>query len=248
MTTENDHPHGDFDSSLLRPRRLVNEIVPILRQQILSGRFAPGERLNEIKLAAMLQVSRPPIREALQALRAEGLVRTVAGRGTYVASFDPQAIEHLSEVRQALECAAARLAAIRASDDRIDELAKLLQRTEDAIADPGRPYPRDLDFHEQILEMSGNPKLVEASRGVTTQLELARARSGGIPGRAQAAYTEHHRILEALRARDADAAAEAMAAHLDAARAHVRQLLRSGDAAEAARSDAAGSAKPKEAR
>ncbi|MCX4094644.1 GntR family transcriptional regulator [Nocardia sp. alder85J] len=225
-------PLGDFDSSVFRPRRLADEVTPILRQSILSGTFAPGERLNEVELAAQLNISRPPIREALQALIGEGLVRTVAGRGTFVASFDLETVGHLAEVRQALECAAARLAAVRADDAALDELEKFLVRTGEALGDPDRPYPRDLDFHQQILEMSGNPRLVDTARGVTTQLRLARARSGGVPDRARAAYTEHHRIYRALRERDPEAAAAAMADHLDAAQAHVRQLLPDRDSEE----------------
>ncbi|WP_019928490.1 GntR family transcriptional regulator [Nocardia sp. BMG111209] len=225
-------PLPNFDSSVFRPRRLAEEVVPLLRQSILSGTFAPGERLNEVELAAQLNISRPPIREALQALIGEGLVRTVAGRGTFVASFDLETVGHLAEVRRALECAAAGLAAVRAGDAALDELEKFLARTGDALGDAARPYPRDLDFHQQILEMSGNPKLVDTARAVTTQLQLARARSGGVPGRARTAYAEHHRIYRALRDRDPEAAAAAMADHLDAAQAHVRQLLHDRDSEE----------------
>jgi GntR family transcriptional regulator, rspAB operon transcriptional repressor len=224
------NPQGAEDP-MFRPRRFAEDVVTILRQMILSGELAAGERINEIKLADRLKISRSPIREAMQTLAGEGLVISVSGRGAFVASFDMEAVDHLLEVRATLECAAARFATVRADDASLDELEAFLMRTKDALGDTGHPYPRDLDFHEQVVAMSGNPKLMDTVRGVTTQYQLARARSSQNPGRAQAAYAEHCRIYQALRARDADAAAAAMAEHLEAAQAHVREVLR-GDGAE----------------
>lgn len=214
---------------VFRVRRFAEEVVTILREKILSGEYEPGERVNEIKLAETLKISRSPVREALQTLAGEGLVRTVSGRGAYVATFDVPTVGHLSEVRSALECAAANLAAQRASEQDLDQLELFLVRTKDALGDTGLPYPRDLDFHQQILKLSGNPKLVETARGIALQLQLARARSGEQPARAQHAYEEHYRIYQALRDRDAAAAAAAMGDHLAAAREHVLHLLEGTD-------------------
>ncbi|MEO3797477.1 FadR/GntR family transcriptional regulator [Nonomuraea sp. B10E15] len=217
-------PEG-FDSSVFQSRRFADEVATIIRQLILSGQFEPGERLNELNLAETLSISRSPIREALQALAAEGLVRAVPGRGMFVAAFDAVAIDQLAEVRQALECKAARLAAERADDDLLDALGRLLASTKAALADPDHPYPRDLDFHQQVLDMSGNLKLVETARSVSRQFQLARARSGESPPRAKAAFEEHYRIYEAIRARDPEEADAAMHAHLEASRQNVRQLF-----------------------
>lgn len=229
------NPRG-IEDPMFRPRRFAEDVVTILRQMILSGELAAGERINEIKLADKLRISRSPIREAMQTLAGEGLVNSVSGRGAFVASFDVEAVDHLLEVRAALECAAVRFATVRADDAALDELEAFLMRTKDALGDTGHPYPRDLDFHEQVVAMSGNPKLIDTARGVTTQYQLARARSSRNPGRAQAAYAEHCRIYQALRARDAEAASAAMAEHLEAAQVHVRAVLQ-GESAE----DAAGS-------
>lgn len=228
-------PQG-FDSSVFQARRFADEVATIIRQLILSGQFEPGERLNELNLAETLSISRSPIREALQALAAEGLVRAVPGRGMFVAAFDADTIDQLAEVRQALECKAARLAAERADDDLIDALDRLLASTKEALADPDQPYPRDLDFHQQVLDMSGNLKLVETARSVVTQFQLARARSGEAPTRAKAAYEEHYRIYQAIRDRDPEAAGAAMHAHLECSRRNVRQLLEgtTGDLRDAA--------------
>jgi DNA-binding GntR family transcriptional regulator len=162
------NPQGAEDP-MFRPRRFAEDVVTILRQMILSGELAAGERINEIKLADRLKISRSPIREAMQTLAGEGLVISVSGRGAFVASFDMEAVDHLLEVRATLECAAARFATVRADDASLDELEAFLMRTKDALGDTGHPYPRDLDFHEQVVAMSGNPKLMDTVRGVTTQ-------------------------------------------------------------------------------
>lgn len=221
----------DRADSVFRTRRFAEDVVTIVREMILGGEYEPGERINEIKLAEKLSISRSPVREALQLLAGEGLVRMVAGRGAYVATFDVASIGYLAEVREALECAAARHAAARASEESLDQLELFLVRTKDALGDSGLPYPRDLDFHQQLLDMTGNPRLVESAREVALQLQLAQARSGERPGRAQAAYDEHVRIYEALRNHDGDAAAAAMADHLACAKAHVLQLLEADGAA-----------------
>lgn len=216
---------GGFDGSVFQARRFADEVSTILRQLILSGRFEPGERLNELSLAETLSISRSPIREAMQSLAAEGIVRAVPGRGMFVATFDADTVDQLTEVRQALECKAAALAAERADGTLVDALERLMAATNETLSEPDQSYPRDLDFHQQVLDMSGNLKLVEAARSVTTQFQLARARSGETPGRAQAAYEEHFRIYEAIRARDPEAAGAAMHAHLEASRENVRKLI-----------------------
>ena len=212
------------DSSVFRGRRFADEIATLIRQLILSRHFEQGERLNEVSLAEMLAISRSPIREALQILAGEGLVRAIPGRGMFVTTFDAETVDQLTEVRQSLESTAARLAALRGTAEQFDALERLLERTADCLAD-SRGYPRDLDFHQQILDMCGNPKLVEAARVISTQFQLARARSGESPGRAEVAFEEHLRICAAVRARDPEAAAAAMFAHLEASRRNVRNLL-----------------------
>src|SRR5262245_61461910 len=117
-------PEG-LDISAFRTRSFADEAAKLIRHMILSGHFAPGERLNELQLAGVLQISRSPIREALKALSSVGLVRMVPGRGAFVADYDLATVRHLIEVRLALECAAARLVAERATDEQIEAIGEL---------------------------------------------------------------------------------------------------------------------------
>src|SRR6185312_12097300 len=100
-----------------------------LRDQILSGHRAPGDRLNEVEIAAELGVSRGPLREAMQRLARDGLVVVQPHRGSYVRNLEPDEIVELYDVRIALECAAARLAAERRTDADVTALKGLLDTT-----------------------------------------------------------------------------------------------------------------------
>lgn len=216
---------ASVDASVFRAQRYADEAADIIRHLILTGHYGPGERLNELNLAKDLKISRSPIREAIQVLAGEGLVRAVPGRGAYVTSFDLETVTQLCEVRQALECAGARLAAERATGEQLDAIGALLERTAAALADPRRPYPRDLDFHQAVLEAAGNPQLLETARAISLRFQLARARSGESPRRARNAYDEHRRLYDALRRRDAAAAGRAMGDHLSSSQRNIEQLL-----------------------
>jgi DNA-binding FadR family transcriptional regulator len=109
-----------------------------------------------------------------------------------------------------------------------------LARTGDALTGERRANPLDLDFHQQVLEMSGNPNLVGAGREVSVQFQLARARSWQVPGRAGEAYDEHWAIYEAIRLRDADVAEAAMREHLAHSQRSIEQLFSEGQTAPAA--------------
>jgi DNA-binding FadR family transcriptional regulator len=123
---------------------------------------------------------------------------------------------HIKEVRRCLEIPSARLAASRRTDRDIGELAALLARMEEAD-DPARRNRLDADFHVAIAAAAGNPlimKLVEDLRSVLEEHSLALAR---IPRRRKEASSEHAAIYRAIVARDPEAAAAAMEAHLVAA-------------------------------
>jgi DNA-binding GntR family transcriptional regulator len=186
-----------------------------LREQLLSGHFERGERLNEVAIARSFGISRGPVREALQKLASEGLVELVPRRGAFVPAFDTGELVELCEVREAIEVAAVRLAATRASSAAVRDLEALLKRTETEM-NKGReaPYPTALDFHGSIIQLSGNSRLTSMGSEIHRQLQFSRARASFEPTRAAAAYKEHVEILDAIAKRDADAAEQAMRLHL----------------------------------
>jgi DNA-binding GntR family transcriptional regulator len=213
-----------------RPKTFAEQAAGILREAILAGRYTPGERLNEVELSSELGISRSPIREGLRKLTDEGLVVLAPRRGAFVASYDAEEIRELMELRQAIDVAAARLAADRATPELLNQLQAALEAA--TVAHKGRASaapPWASDFHILILRCTGNRRIVERGIEVHTQLHLARFRSGSAGGRAQEAHDEHQQILDRIRAGDADGAGVAMRTHLERAARHISDLVdRSG--------------------
>jgi DNA-binding GntR family transcriptional regulator len=188
----------------------------LLRDLILDGTFAPGERLNEVALSERLQISRSPIREALRALSGQGLVTMVANRGAYVQTYTADMLRELGAVREVLECAAASLAATQMTPEQLrvarsleDKITRSLEAHPDS-----RAKPHKNDFHAMVAEGSGNTELAAIIRMVESKFMVARARSGADPEQARVAHMEHLEILRGLLDHDAAEAAAAMRLHL----------------------------------
>jgi DNA-binding FadR family transcriptional regulator len=215
---------------------LAMKVVPVaqrtaaehVRSQLIalieSGEFAVGARLpSEANLAQSFAVSRSVIREALHSLNALGLTRSFTGKGTFVdAQFAPSRLltgqylpRDLNEIRHTLEVPSARLAAARRSAADVRAMRDLLTKFS-AATEPRDRVGIDADFHVAIAAATGNPlfpRLVAELRSVLQDQALVVA---GYPGRAAQAAAEHQAIFEAIDARKAEAAAEAMAFHLEA--------------------------------
>lgn len=211
---------------LARSDSFTERTLHAVRELILSGHFGPGDRVNEAELANSLGVSRAPLREALQQLSSEGLVHRIQHRGTFIPTFGAAETIQLFQVREALEVMAARLAAERVSPDDLTSLRAVLDSTSERLrAQDDAHYPSDLDFHELVLAVAGNPMLAQRAGEVHRQIHVARARSAYNTDRARQAYEEHLDILRALEAHDPDQADRAMRAHLRTGLAHVQQLF-----------------------
>jgi DNA-binding GntR family transcriptional regulator len=195
-----------------------------LREKILSGELAPGERLNEVELAAALQTSRAPLREAIQRLLSEGLLIAVSSKGAYVKTFSAADLREMYELRAVLETHAVRVGAQRADDAALDALKTVLDDTETTL-DTQSPYPSDRDFHEGLVRLAGNEHLTSAARRVHDQIQLARLRSGHSPERAAAALREHREVMNSLLERDGDRTAALLGQHLDQSLANVLVLF-----------------------
>jgi DNA-binding GntR family transcriptional regulator len=203
---------------------------------IVSGEFEPGTRLNEVELAHRLGISRGPVREAIQRLAAEGLVKVVPNLGSFVVSFTESELVQLYEFRTIVEAAAARLAAERATDEQLASLRALLDRTGRKLKKTATgAYPEDVDFHRGIFELAGNAPLLRAGNDLEMQVRIARLRSGRSPERARVAIDEHVEIVTAIVSRDPDAASAAMSRHLENSLKNVLELLRAQPAAQPAR-------------
>jgi DNA-binding GntR family transcriptional regulator len=210
---------------------LVDAVYDALKERIMDQSTTPGVRLGIETLAIELGVSATPVREALARLAAERLVAFEAFKGyTTRPLLTQRQLADLLDVRRLLETKAARLAA------RTAILADLrgMERELDAMAALS-PTPRyrdfrtyvqhDQRFHERLVQAAGNPFLLETFQSLHSHVQLARLVHdlGTFDDRDNA--VEHRAIVEAVRARDPDAAAEAVRVHLDRYEAQLGEVL-----------------------
>ncbi|MGC5168976.1 GntR family transcriptional regulator [Luteimicrobium sp. DT211] len=203
-------------------------VAGVLRDQIVDGDRAPGSRLVERDLADELGVSRVPVREALRLLVAEGLVTPRPRTWAVVRTFTDDDVDHLLDVRAALEGLAARRAAERRDPARLEALADALAREDDAArrSDATGARRAAADFHEALLAAAGNSVLDEVSAVTASR---ARWLLGQHEDLAQMAG-EHRLLLDAISAGDVEGAARTVAAHLRTSRSAVAALRPAGRA------------------
>jgi len=154
--------------SISTPRS--DHTIALLRSRIIDGVLEPGALLAESAAARELGVSRVPVREALFALEREGLVEFSASGRAYVKDLTPQDFEELYVLRLALEPVAVRLAApaLREDCSRLEKNIKATSKATTLL----QVTQLDLDFHEIILEASGNARLLKLWHSLRSELEL----------------------------------------------------------------------------
>ena len=204
--------------------RASDRAYDTLRREILQWRLAPGTVLGEVEQAGRLGISRTPLREALSRLAADGLVETQTGRGLVVAAVSPDAVRGLFELREALETAAAALAAERRDPATFAELADAFDGAAALVeqGDLDAYYALVARFDDAIDASLDNAYLVGALRGVRTHLQRIRRLAQDDPARLMRAASEHRTIAEAIRDGEAELARTATYVHLRASLRHIR--------------------------
>ncbi len=194
----------------------VDRIYEQVRSMATEFAFKPEERINEGALASTLGVSRTPLREALNRLVAEGFITFQTGRGFFNRSLQPRKVLELYELRQAIETEALRRAIDRADDASIAALRDFLLETEPAYsAGTSAKVLVELDeaFHMRLAELSQNDELVHMLRNVSERIRYVRWIV--LNEKRGRTHAEHIRILDALAARNTDAAVTALRDHIE---------------------------------
>ena len=202
----------------------MNEYLPLrdvvfntLRQAILKGELAPGERLMEVQLADRLGVSRTPIREAIRKLELEGLVIMIPRKGAEVAKISEKSLRDVLEVRRALEELAVELACHRMNDEILAEL-KCAYRTFASVInskDLTLIAQRDEEFHDVIYKATDNNKLVQMINNLREQMYRYRLEYIKDEGKRQMLVEEHATIIDTLKNGDVENAKVAIREHID---------------------------------
>jgi len=197
---------------------------------ILSGELGPGQRINEPDIAARLQVSRVPVREALRELESTGLVAARKNVGVFVRVLLPKEVSELYELRSVLDAHAGRRGAGLADTAR-RRLVKTLSGLTRAMNANARQrdvqayYANNLAFHWAIVEAADNDTLARTYRGIVQQLHVSRLKNLSRDIGMQISLVEHRQIVEAIAAGDAGRAESLLAAHVTAAHGRLVERL-----------------------
>ena len=202
---------ASFGNLTLRER-----VYAHLKEEILASRIPPASILQEVLLAESLGVSRGPVREALGALAAEGLVTITPRRGAVVTALTKSDFMEAYQVREVLEALAIRLAVPRMSDAELDaldaEIAQMLRCS--ARDDQTGFFTSNAAFHEAFVLASGNSKLIDVYRRLIGQMAPYRRPSALLRGSLARSIVEHQAIMAAARARNPERAADLVLDHI----------------------------------
>jgi DNA-binding GntR family transcriptional regulator len=177
------------------PSTLKSHIFQQLREAIVSGRYRPGDRLNESQLAREFGISRIPVREALMQLQEHGLVMNLERRGMFVTRLSEEDVQRINSLRVVLEAEALKLCRLKISTkdaarltDIVERMEAWTERTEmDAAA-------LDLEFHRALWEAAGNPYLTKALDSIVTSLFAHKALEN-VSADVKRWMLHHHRAL-----------------------------------------------------
>ncbi len=227
---------GTFEKRVL-PEQISARLLSLIKERSLR----PGDKLPpERELAAMMEVSRPSLREALQALSILNVIEIRQGNGTYVTSLEPGLlVEHLDfvfslddstflellEARKILEVGIVVLAAQRITDDEIAGLEACLAKAHESVEDYQAFLQADLELHERIAEAARNPILTRIMATVSQLGIASRRRTVEIPGVPEQVLVDHRAIVVALKTRDPEAARQAMLQHLNNVEQYLRKVI-----------------------
>ena len=198
---------------------------------LIEGRIAPGAKLNERELSALLRVSRTPLREAIKLLASEGMVDLLPNRGAVAIRLTETDILNTFEVLAGLEAMSGELAAERMSEDELVEvramhfemLASFTRR------DLSNYYRLNALIHAAINRAARNPVLTGTYQSINARVQSLRFRTNQNEAKWSRAMQEHEVMIQALQARDGAAMRQVLVKHLLNKRDTIIDLLRAGD-------------------
>lgn len=206
--------------ALLQAHSLTSVVHAEIERLILDGALPPGSKLTEAMLADRLGVSRGPIREAFRILEEAGLVRLEKNRGVFVRSIPLDEAMEIYDLRAMIDESAGRELAQRITPVQLKELRGLVDQMEQLVrgghnTSASDPYHAlNLAFHDRIIAFVGNRKLIELYRRLVKELSLFRRVNLADGQQIPVSVQEHRAILKAIAAGDADAAGQALRAHV----------------------------------
>jgi DNA-binding GntR family transcriptional regulator len=200
---------------LQSPRASADLIAAQLRERIIDGSFAAGAHVNEAHLAARLDVSRGPVREAVQRLVQEGLLVSHRNRGTSVIDLGPADVADIYHARTAVEREAARLFFDRPTDELVPRLEATLRQLDSALTSElwAEVAAADIRFHSQVVDFAGSARLSKMFSTLAGETLLCVRRHNSHES-TSVIRDQHQRLLELIRAGDLATYLEELDIHL----------------------------------
>lgn len=197
--------------------RSVREILyETLKEDILSEQYEAGFHLRERELAKTFGVSTTPLKEALRRLEQEGLVYTLARKGTFVSKSIMSSVEEINWARSSLEGVAARLAAMKITEKELEQLEAIIEKmaiyTEEKNSE--ELMKLNLIYHQLIRKAAKNDYIAQQIEAVRSFDRYTRKKALAHTKEIERAYQDHHRIFEKIKAHDLDGSEEAMRNHI----------------------------------
>jgi DNA-binding GntR family transcriptional regulator len=186
------------------PTTLRAHVVKVLSADILSGKYKPGDRLNESQIARELKMSRIPVREALSQLQEQGLVQNRERRGMFVTNIGPEEVLQISSLRIILETEALRLAQARMTPEILAVLDSLVSRMDNWNGTLLEAAALDLEFHRALWKAAGNPYLERALNALMVPLFAHKTLEHVTRDVRRWRMSHHHVLLDAVAGRSND--------------------------------------------
>jgi DNA-binding GntR family transcriptional regulator len=240
------------DPTELARTTLGDEVYRVLWQRILDRRLRAGEKLSDLRLSDELGVSRTPVREALQRLVQDGIARAEPNRGFYVASFAPEDVEEVYELRAVLEAMALKLAAPHLSPtelrqdlaemERFEHLIDQATSREDLLQIASEFLQSDRAFHRRLVERANRKRLATLVQGLWAQIAVFQEAGSFLPSLVRQSVAHHREIIHALLAGDVSTAVASLERHIHEVKGRVvsdvastldEHLIQSDDATDA---------------
>jgi DNA-binding GntR family transcriptional regulator len=211
--------------ALAESASLADQAYAQVKQMIFDFSLMPGDRFSESDLVQKVQVSRTPLRQALQRLAREGFLQVFPKLGWQVAPLDFDVIDELYDLRLLIECHAAHQLAVSESRASLQPLVDAwMVPAEQRLSDAIEVGALDEQFHSDLVASSGNREMARVHLGLTDRIRIVRRLDFTKPARIATTYDEHARILRAILRRRADEAQRLLRAHIEQSKLEVRHI------------------------
>ena len=200
---------------------VTRSAVRKLRDLIISGELAPGQRLNEVDLSSRLGISRPPLREAFGCLENENLVVRIPRRGSYVTEVSMDDCLQIFEARQMIECYAVDILKRKNIRDLPDVKSELAVSSRFALSVSGTKEPITIThnpfplFHTKLIECTGNQRIIRFYKSISSSLARYQFMSTDEPGLVRDTQEQHEQILDLLGKGNFDEAKNLVKSHIN---------------------------------